>query len=356
MRELTNLDFGLAKKANIDVSDKVFYEIDQDPFKLYGIYFDKNNNRYCRMPQEIADKVNEGVALRASHTSGGRLRFSTNSKTITIIVKNNIPIYYSHVTLSNIMGFSLCQNKDDKEEFLGLATPSLPDDVEFIGKFDLSGEMCNYTLYFPLYNGVNDIIIGFDKGAKINYGKEYEPILPILYYGSSITQGGFSSRPDTNYQSKICKENNVDFINLGFSGSAFAENVIVDYLSGIESSLFVMDYDHNAPNPEHLEKTHYSLYKAYRDKHPDTPILMITKPDFYGKPEEGLMRFNIIRNTYKKAKASGDKNVYMIDGRTFFKDEWDICTVDRCHPNDLGFYKMAKIIGAKINKILNIKK
>lgn len=33
-------------------------------------------------------------------------------------------------------------------------------------------------------------------------------------------------------------------------------------------------------------------------------------------------------------------------------DSWDSCTVDRVHPNDLGFYRMARRIEEEIRKIL----
>ncbi len=54
-------------------------------------------------------------------------------------------------------------------------------------------------------------------------------------------------------------------------------------------------------------------------------------------------RESIIRNTYKKARVNGDENVYFLAGKTFYgKKDRENCAVDRCYPNDLGFYKMAK--------------
>ena len=57
--------------------------------------------------------------------------------------------------------------------------------------------------------------------------------------------------------------------------------------------------------------------------------------------------------TYRASVAEGDKNTYLIDGETLFAgDGWDSCTVDRTHPNDLGFYRMAVRIGSEIEKIV----
>ena len=43
--------------------------------------------------------------------------------------------------------------------------------------------------------------------------------------------------------------------------------------------------------------------------------------------------------------TAGDKRVRFLDGETFFGTvDADLCTVDGTHPNDLGFYCMAKAI------------
>ena len=49
----------------------------------------------------------------------------------------------------------------------------------------------------------------------------------------------------------------------------------------------------------------------------------------------------------------GDKNIAFIDGATLFEGEMaDSCTVDTCHPNDLGFYRMSQKIGAVVKEML----
>ncbi len=45
--------------------------------------------------------------------------------------------------------------------------------------------------------------------------------------------------------------------------------------------------------------------------------------------------------------------MYFIDGETLFEGEWrDSCTVDGVHPNDLGFSRMATVIGNMVGKLL----
>ena len=62
----------------------------------------------------------------------------------------------------------------------------------------------------------------------------------------------------------------------------------------------------------------------------------------------------MIRSTYENAVKSGDKNVYFVDGETLFgKNDRDACTVDGCHPNDLGFMRMAENIYPTLKKALS---
>ena len=61
----------------------------------------------------------------------------------------------------------------------------------------------------------------------------------------------------------------------------------------------------------------------------------------------------MIRATYEAARAAGDENVYFIDGETFYGDaDRQLCSIDGCHPNDLGFYRMATVIRPVLQKIL----
>ena len=114
-----------------------------------------------------------------------------------------------------------------------------------------------------------------------------------------------------------------------------------------------MDYDHNAPNLEHLEKTHYPFYKHIRDALPDIPIIFVSMPDYYRDVAANEPRLQAIKNTYLKSIEEGDKLTDFIDGRTLFSDEdRDACTVDGCHPNDLGFYRMAKTIYPVVKKFI----
>ncbi len=206
----------------------------------------------------------------------------------------------------------------------------------------------------PGFSEVKHLYIGLDKGSILAAGKQYVNDKPIVFYGSSITHGAAASRPGNTYEALISEKYNLNYVNLGFAGNAKGEQQMAEYIAGRDMSLFVCDYDYNAPTVEYLLETHYRFYEIIRKKHPQIPYVMITKPDLRQNPKRNAVRRDIIRVSYEKAKIQGDDKVYFIDGETLFAGELCMsCTVDGTHPNDLGFYRMSEVIGKVIADILN---
>lgn len=104
------------------------------------------------------------------------------------------------------------------------------------------------TINLPLYGGVDEFRIGLKEGCILKEAPEYK----------------------------------INYINLGFSGNAKAEDTMIKYIKGLDMSIFVYDYDHNAPTVEHLRATHNKMFVAIREAHPDLPILILPRPKRQG--------------------------------------------------------------------------
>lgn len=354
--KIEELDSNLLVESDIKEQDIVWLDVKNSPFIINGIFYDEKTRQYLRMPWDIADKVSEGVSYLNTNTAGGRVRFQTDSSFIGIRAVMNTNSLMSHITLAGQSGFDMYRKKemDDMAIYCHTFMPPMGMHTGYDSPYQTEGKMAEYTINFPLYDGVKELYIALKKDALILPPNPYKYADPIVYYGSSITQGGCASRPGNSYQAIISRRLDVDHINLGFSGNAKGEDVMVQYLAGLKMSAFVCDYDHNAPSLDYLKATHMPLYRAIRKEQPKLPIIFVSAPDVLINPVWAERR-SVVRDTYETALREGDRQVYYIDGGELFAGEaWDSCTVDGCHPNDLGFYRMAMRIEKELQKIFGI--
>ena len=354
MKKIDELDLNMAVTTRLDDAEIRWIDAHDAPFVLGGFTEPQlKNEPFRRLPKDVAEATSEGVAALSLNTAGGRIRFKTDSPYVAVHAEMANICRMDHMAFTGIYGFDLYQRIDETETYIGTFRPSVGMAQGFESKLMLRGEgMKEITVNFPLYNGVDKLFIGVKDGSSIAAPRQYAHPVPVVYYGSSITQGGCASRPGNSYQALISRRLDCDHINLGFSGNAKGEEAIVNYMAQINMSVFVCDYDHNAPTVEHLQATHLPLYRAIRKAQPELPIIFVTKPDHQHEPETELRR-QVVLNTYNTAIAEGDKHVAFIDGATLFEGEMaDSCTVDTCHPNDLGFYRMSQKIGAVVEEML----
>lgn len=358
--KIEEVDANFAAVSADGLGEIEWYDAAGGGFDIYGVMHDEDNG-FFRMPPDIAETVSPGVAGLCYHTSGGRIRFSTDSPYIAVICENGGCGLMGHMPLLGSNGFDLYRDGYAGSTYAGSAVPPVSEMREnsyfsVIKIKSVNGKTENYTLHMPLYGRVKKLLIGIRKGSVLGNGARYKDIPPVVFYGSSITQGGCASRPGLGYTNMISRLLETDTLNLGFSGSARGERAIREYIAGLDMSAFVSDYDHNAHSAEELEMTHYPLYEAVRRTHPDIPYIAVSRPDArFCDPEDTEKRRSIIRDTVRRARDGGDKNVYFIDGAELFDGAGaDECTVDGCHPNDIGFMRMAGKIGAVIADALGI--
>lgn len=301
----------------------------------------RQSERYWRLPEELIDQVNPGVSEAARFPSGARVRFATDSARLTLRARIGAAGYIKNVGAIGKCGLSGYVDG----EWRYVVYPTASDACEMSGEYALDGRMHEHTIYLPLFTPLYSLEIGLDEGAQVLPPRRYALEQPIVFYGSSITNGASATHAGNAYVSIVCRRLDANFINLGFSGSARGEECMARYIASLNPSLFVMDYDHNAPNAEHLEKTHETFFRIVREARPGLPVVFMTKPDFDMDPFENARRRAVIRRTYDHAVAQGDRLVHFIDGETLFGvSERRDCLVDGTHPNDLGFRRMADVV------------
>ncbi len=347
MKSLADIDPNFRLPSTIPDGMR-FYEPYDPPFSLWGV---APNPRgvLCRLPESFLPGCSEGVQRLAYHLAGACVRFSTDADTLSVVWELTETANMPHFAPSGQSGMELFEETDAGTRQIKNLIPAMDNGHGCLTMqstcFPLPGSLRHYVLYLPLYNGLRQLMLGFPADAHVSGGRVPKIAQPIVFYGSSITQGGCVSKAGSAYTTILCRKLDAAGLNLGFAGNGRGEASMAEYIASLSMRVFVLDYDHNAPDAEHLQKTHEPFFRTVRKAHPELPIVLLSKPDFDAHPDMNARRRSIIRATYERAVAEGDRHVVFVDGASLFgSTDRDMCTVDGTHPNDLGFFRMAEAL------------
>lgn len=327
------------------------YDIKDMPLSVHGAPFWKEEKTLRRLPRELMEELPH-LSFFGRRCPGARVRFKTDSKNIRIRFEFEKADPDAGMSMFACLAANVLIGDEKYGEFLGIICPPHCGETVADGILEKSGNMDSVTIYLPRNEVIKSFEIYIDEGAQILPPDPYKYEKPVVFYGSSITEGGCCCNIINAYASILSRHLSFDYINLGFSGNAKGEPQMAEFIKGLDMSVFVYDYDHNADSPELLKATHEPFFKVIRKANPDLPVIMMTRPKNNYTQEEKQRR-EIVKTTYLNAVESGDKNVYFIDGETFFgKADGNSCLIDGLHPNDLGFHRMAEKIEPLLKEIL----
>ena len=167
------LDKNLKYNTVIEEKDCKFYDVLEEPFDLYGFYEPKKVGGFCRVPESVTKSLSVGMQYFAKDTSGGRVRFKTNSKYVAISVK--MPYLPTrNMALSGSSGFDLFIDKKIGSEFYKAYIPPMGFENGWEGIIYFPDRRERYiTINFPLYSHVEKFEIGLQENATLGHGKEY---------------------------------------------------------------------------------------------------------------------------------------------------------------------------------------
>lgn len=353
-----NFRAGTGTLAGMDI-----YDVDTAPMELTGLPWRKRNGEFRRFPTGMDMKFSPQVEFLSWCTTGVALRFRTDATEIRI----HAEVFggkMCHMTLVGSRGFDLYVGNGLKQVFAKCATFKYDQDEYTSTVFSSPNKiMRDFTIHFPLYGGVKKFELGLTAGAKVEAPTPWRDSRPIILYGTSITQGGCVSRPGMLYSNILSRLLGQPIYNFGFSGSGKGEPEVARKLVEIKKpAMFILDYDDNAL-PDLLEKTLPGFIDIIREKYPTIPILCIsTEPksteafepfDAEYASKERPRYTEIHRAEDERRRKAGDDNIYWIDGRMLYGTDFDECTVDGAHANDLGSYRIAHNLQPVIERILN---
>lgn len=320
---------------------------DNEHFKIYGT--DTLEGPFHRFNEKEIIKVSSvsaNVAYLAKNSAGIYALFSTNSTIIKVSVKLDQPPNMVNMSPIGQCGVDLYLFDEKKKEYqmVGVGKPQLNEVFyeDHLITFNESS-MRKFILYLPLYSSAQEVFLEFSENAVVkpychNNDKR------IIFYGTSILQGGCVSRPGLLYSSIITRELGMPILNFGFSGSALLEKEVAEIIAKRPSQkLFIIDVVANARLvlKERLEP----FIKEYRKYQKKTPIIITNRIPFaFDKFDKDLKEELLRLDDYMAKVASQQENVYFVDVYRMFKNNVSEITCDTIHLNDYGAYQFAGIM------------
>jgi hypothetical protein len=323
-------------------------------------WFGQNDGEFFRLPVRSQAKFPPAVWNLAKSPSGARLRLHTNSTALAIQLE-----YPSAPDMRNMHAFGQTGVDlyvdgtywdtaiADKEAKPGKIYQHIYFDLH-----DLPRREREIAIYLSLYKPVKVLGVGVDPEAKVTAAKPFAVAKPVVFYGTSITQGGCASRSGNSYQAIVGRMLNLDFVNLGFSGNGKGEPDVARAVAEIDGSAFVLDFAQNNPTLESLREVYGPFLEMLRSKHPDAPIIVVT-PIFSARESQGPdtrldgMRAHI-RQVAGSHIAAGDTHLQIVEGTDLLGPSRADGLVDGTHPNDLGFQWMAEGLAPRLKKMLGL--
>jgi hypothetical protein len=320
-------------------------------------FFAENTPDLYRLPKRAKGVVRDAVWNLATHCSGGRLRIATDATDLTLRLD-----FPDASTMRNMCAFGqrAVDVVVDGQSWNIICPNGKEEDNEFVVFKDVPAKLRQISLYLPLYAGLSVESVGANAEARIETPAPFAVDKPVVYYGSSITQGGCSSRPGLSYQAILHRRLNADFVNLGFSGNGKGEPEVAELVAEIDASCYVMDFAQNLKTVEGLDEVYQPFLEILRAKRPSVPIICVTPihSDWEYASQAARDKLEgqreVIRTAVGARKQQGDENITFVEGHSLISPNDTFSFVDGTHPNDLGFMNMADGLEAPLREVLRL--
>jgi hypothetical protein len=339
--------------------------VQADSLMIVGKAFEQSIVKYGRLPKVLEGEFRKELISLGQNSSGLAVRFSTNSTAISARWKVTNNTSFNHMASTGIKGLDLYVLEGSKWMYVGTARPSGVESYSVFVK-SMTRQNREYIAYLPLYDGVESLEIGVDQGADISLPRNTRLVKsvnsnkkPILFYGTSITQGGCATRPGMAYPAILGRMLDRETINLGFSGNARLDFAIAKAINMIDAEAVVIDCLPNTTT-QMVKDSAYRFITHIAQAKPRTPIFMIENPNFpylllnetasVEQREENAAW----RDLYAQLIGEGFENIIYVRGDNLLGDDNE-ATVDGVHLTDLGFLRFSEALFELITGVVPLR-
>lgn len=316
---------------------------------LCGRGFAHTTHPYGRLDPADTNRLTAGVRWHGLDSAGLCLRFRTDSRRLAIRWRLMKTYEGGNMNRFGNDGMDVYRRTADGWHFVG-AKGGMPGKTnELVVAWRPNDEA---LVYLPLYNGAVDVRVGTLSGARTEACGEQGK--PVVFYGTSITQGGCASRPGMAYTAILQRRLNVPVVNMGFSGSGCMEDEMAETLAKIDAAAYVIDTMWNIGINTVSKGRYESFVRRLRKLRPDVPILLMNDYHFayHGRQtEKGAAAEKLFARL--RAEPAFAKGFALVDGSDLYDREGN-GTVDGTHPDSVGMMRLADAIGPRLAAMLQL--
>lgn len=311
---------------------------------------------FDRLPAKAEGVVRPPVWKLSRHSAGLCVRFSSDAPVIFAeweLTESRLAL--PHMPASGVSGLDLYVKADNGQwRWAAMGRPTAQKNrlklITGIPRADRE-----YWLYFPLYNGLKSLKLGIDSQSKLAAAAPRER-KPIVFYGTSITQGACASRPGMVHTAILGRRLGYPVINLGFSGNGRLDFEVGELMAELDPAVYVIDCLPNLRGKQVAERID-PIVMTLRKARPKTPILLVEDRTYAnaflypGKQQRHKQSRKALREGYDRLKAAGVEHLHYLPGDELLGADGED-TVDSSHPTDLGFLRQAVAFEAAIKPLL----
>jgi len=342
--------------ARLPVEDGTRW-IDIAHFPLEGSAFTSEANPYTRWPKRAQALLPQAVWDLGQHSAGLSVRFVTNATAVNARwTLTGERLAMDHMPATGVSGLDLYTRHNSRWQWLGVGRPTAFPTNQVPLITNLAPQTREMRLYLPLYNGVSSVQIGIPENALIQPAPA-TAMRPLCFYGTSIVHGGCASRPGMTYPAIISRALDLPHYNFGFSGNGRSEAAVAHLLAELDPAAYILDPLPNMTVPQVTERIG-PFVETLRAARPGTPILLVENiiyRDAYAnvvREEQCRSKNAALGVVFQSLLARSPNNLSLVPAEELLGHDGE-GTVDGVHPTDLGFSRMAAVIGAAIMSALH---
>lgn len=314
---------------------------------------------YDRLPARAEGVVRKEVWALAQDSAGIAVRFRSDATALRARWRlTETALGRVNMTAIAASGLDLyVKTAAGAWRWLGVGRPVKAPEAEATLVEGLPAGEREYMVYLPLYNGVTRVEFGVPKGAAPRAAAA-RPAgrKPIVFYGTSITQGASASRPGMTHPAILGRRFDREVINLGFSGNGRLEPEVVKFLCELDPAVYVIDCLPNV-TAEVVNERAEACVRMLREARPAAPILLVEDRDYPHGFLVGSMRERnrssqaALRAAYERLRRAKVGGLYYLRTAELPGADGED-TADGSHPSDLGFVRQADGFEKVLRRIL----